>query len=322
VSGWDALREEARDKLGTWPKRARELFKELIEDASTEMQRELLQRAVAAGHTPAEIHAFADELRGLRDNEAFERCTLDANAPDGHTMAQLLRAEADPLFAYELKGHRLTPGDDDRHGLGPAVPLEVPVHELEAMSVAVSNRRARPKFDSASKPAVARGRTAPVSSSSSAPKRVDLNDLGESIDAVPRSRGSDPGGVPASTGRLMEDLLNEATRELGVSFREQDVDDATLSLEAALASAAAAVARGIPVAVAIGPTLGQHRRLAILLQTSTSAGKRAWQLFDPFSGELCWASEGDLLARAELPFENKANRRITRIALPSVKASP
>ena len=54
----------------------------------------------------------------------------------------------------------------------------------------------------------------------------------------------------------------------------------------------------------------------VLLQLSVSGKSRAWQLYDPFTAELVWANEGDLLARAELPFANKVNRRLTRIVLP------
>jgi hypothetical protein len=59
----------------------------------------------------------------------------------------------------------------------------------------------------------------------------------------------------------------------------------------------------------------------MLLQTSSSGKSRAWQLYDPFSQELVWANEGDLLARTELPFANKTNRRITRIALPMLNSA-
>ncbi len=325
MSGWDALSEEALEKLGAWPAKARALFQELVEDAQSEMQRELLQRAVAAGHTPAEIHAFADELRGLEDEEAFDACTLDADAPDGYTVVQLLRAEADPLYAYELKGHSLSPADDDE-GAGP------PTQELESLpyvappAAPTSGAHKRPSFDSGpGDQSVSKGRPlgfeATQSTSGRHPK-VDLNDLGQSIGATPRARPASGPTLPAPVAnKLMEDLLNEAARGLGVTYREQDVDDGQLTLEAALATAAGAVGRGIPVPIALGPAIAQHRRLALMLQTSMSSGKRAWQLYDPFSGELYWVSEGDLLSRTELPFSIKTNRRITRVALPMVKAS-
>lgn len=330
MSGWDALGEEAIEKLSAWPVKARELFKELLEDAPSEMQRELLQRAVAAGHSPAEIHAFADELRVLEDEQAFNSCTLDADAPEGYTVTQLLRAEADPLYAYELKGHSLSPADDIS-GVGHA--LVSKTQELEEVLPAppppTSGPRPRSGFDSGKDLQPVKGRplgsAEPPQATSGRHKRMDLNDLGQSVDATPRARPpSGPvnavGAAPIST-KLMEDLINDATRPLGVNYREQDVDDPHLPLEAALVSAATAVGRGIPVPIALGPAVGQHRRLALMLQTSVSSGKRAWQLYDPFSGELYWVSEGDLLARTELPFSIKTNRRITRIALPLVKAS-
>ena len=272
--GWDALKEEALEKLEGWSAQARQLFEELVEDAASEMQRELLQRAVAAGHSPAEIHAFADELRALPDPEAFDACTLGSDAPKGYTVEQLLRAEADPLYAYELKGHSLSPADD--HGVPHSEPSLRPGPP--------------PRFDR--------------------PPPSALKELGQSVDAIPGAARAAP------ALKLMEDLLNESAHRLGVVYLEQDVDDANLTLESALVKAAAAIGRGIVIPIALGPAAGHHRRLAILLQLSTFSGKRAWQIYDPFSGERVWVSEGDLLARTELPFSIKTNRRITRIALP------
>ncbi|GEM_PF-2106988 len=332
MSGWDALGEEAKEKLNAWPAKARALFNELVEDAPSELQRELLQRAVAAGHSLPEIHAFADELRVLGDEEAFDACTLDAHAPEGYTVVQLLRAEADPLYAYELKGHSLTPADDisGEHPMPEPLPY-VPPAQSFGFSGSGSGSRPRPNFDisdggektvSKARPLGFEASANPVSGRHA---RVDLNDLGGSVDASPRARPQSGPSLPAVpapvANKLMEDLLNDAGRALGVTYREQDVDDAALTLEAALASAAAAVGRGIPVPIALGPALTQHRRLVLMLQTATSTGKRTWQLYDPFSGELYWVSEGDLLSRTELPFSIKTNRRITRIALPMVKAS-
>ena len=89
-----------------------------------------------------------------------------------------------------------------------------------------------------------------------------------------------------------------------------------LTMAEALASAAGALSRGIPVPCAVGQHPGDHRRFIVLMQLNTSGKSRAWQLYDPFSSELLWANEGDLLAKAELPFANKMNRRLTRIVLP------
>ena len=108
----DMLSNEVREHLERWPAKERALFLELLEDAPSELQREFLQRTVAAGHSPPEVHAFADALRSMSDAEAFVACTLEADAPDGYTVVQLLRAEADPLYAFELKGGELSPNEE------------------------------------------------------------------------------------------------------------------------------------------------------------------------------------------------------------------
>ena len=86
MSGWDVLGEEAREKLGAWPAKARALFKELVEDASSEMQRELLQRAVAAGHSPAEIHAFATPTAKARTRAMTPTRSVTEIAPRASRM--------------------------------------------------------------------------------------------------------------------------------------------------------------------------------------------------------------------------------------------
>jgi hypothetical protein len=139
-------------------------------------------------------------------------------------------------------------------------------------------------------------------------------------------RSRSPGSSPVLGGpvaiKLMEDALNEAVRPLGPSYRECDVDgEAGIPLEQALDQAAAALQRGVVVPVTLGPSPGQHRRFAVLMQLSVVGKNRAWQLYELVSQELVWANEGDLLMRTELPFSNKSNRRITRFALPNVRAS-
>lgn len=299
--------DEANELLAQWPARARALFDELLDDAGSDLQRELIQRAVVAAHTPAEVHAFADELRAMSDEEAYEACTLHDAAPEDYTVAQLLRAEADPLFAFELMGGAIEP-NEEASSPGFIPPRRVPATiELEAVApasvvaAAVAQKKSSDSFDS----------MAPVSAR---PRKLDWNDLGTTR-PPPQKKDSGP---PSSGGtRFLENLLAEATRSLAISWKEHDVDvPGGLTLADALATAAGALARGIPVPCAVGPNPGEHRRFIVLMQLNTSGKSRAWQLYDPFSSELLWANEGDLLAKAELPFANKMNRRLTRIVLP------
>lgn len=337
MSGWDQLDEEAREKLTGWPKQAQGLFKELLEDAASDLQRELLSRALAAGHSPNEVHAFADELRGMSDDEAFESCTIDVDTGGDYTVAQLLRAESDPLYAFELKGGEISPADDEpSRPDGEAIDLDSSQDFYQPRPE--PGQKPSPKgFDTGPDPALLlkhKPVTFESEVSDSRARRMDLHDLGVSTGAAParpKPVSSNPpsgphlavhGNAPsgAFNTRFFEDLLNEASRGLGVTFKEQDVDgDAALKLEAALATASTALLRGVPVPIILGPAPGQHRRFAMLLQLQIQGKTRAWQLYDPFSDELVWANEGDLLARTELPFADKYNRRITRIALPSTR---
>ena len=296
--------EEANDQLAQWPARARALFEELLDDAGSDLQREFIQRAVAAAHSPAEVHAFADELRSLGDEEAYEKCTLDESAPDDYTVAQLLRAEADPLFAFELRGGRIEPNEDQSSpGFIPPrkkAPDTIELEALDPVAVAVRKKKSSDSFES--EPVGARSR------------KLDWNELPS---ARPAEQKKEAGPASSHGTRFLENLLAEATRGLSLSWKEQDVDvPGGLTMADALASAAGALSRGIPVPCAVGPAPGVHSRFIVLMQVHASGKSRAWQLYDPFSSELLWANEGDLLAKSELPFANKQNRRLTRIVLP------
>ena len=283
------LSEEGKDALERWTPKARALLEELVEDAGSGVQVELLARAVASGHTPAEVHAFADAVRALSDEESWAACTLEAAPPGDLTIAQLLRAEADPLYAYELQGGRLDPSElEDAELLAPLAP-----------------------------PMAAAPRAAPL-----APMRTgrkDVHDLGGDLSVATAPAASAPRGASPAQ-KFLEDLAAEATRPLNLGWREQELDvEGGLSLDEALPAVVAALQRGLPVPCAIGPRPKDSRRLALFVQLNVSGKTRAFQLYDPLSGELAWTNEGDLLARTELPFANKANRRLTRLVLPLSK---
>jgi hypothetical protein len=146
--------------------------------------------------------------------------------------------------------------------------------------------------------------------------KTDWSDLSpQPTSALRLEKGNGPSSGP--TTRFLEGALNEATRALQLSWKESDIDlPGGLSLSDAIASALGALTRGIPLPAVIGPRAGEHRKFIVILQTSTSGKSRAWQLHDPQTGETLWANENDLLAGNELPFNNKANRRLTRIVLP------
>lgn len=272
--------------LRRWSERGRTVFAELMEDATSALQRELVQRAVLAGHSPGEVHAFADELRGLSDDECFEACTVESGTA-GATVALLLKAEADPLYAFQLKGGALTPNEHDD---APSM----------AMKILKENARA------ADAELVQRAK----------PRKAFAADSGAFRALPPRPvTGSRSSLQPVAT-RLFEELLTEATRPLGVSWREHELDTPDLSIEQGLQQAASSIGRGVPVPAVLGNAQGKPLAFVVMLQTSSAGATRAFQLFEHGTRELVWANERDLIARGELPFENKALRRLLRIALP------
>src|SRR5690606_19956765 len=108
-------------------------------------------------------------------------------------------------------------------------------------------------------------------------------------------------------------------RPFGISYQEHEVDTGGLTLEQGLQDAAEALAEGVVIPAALGPRAGEHRRYALILQAQKSGRSRAFQLYEPFSQEVVWVHQKDLLARTELPLGNKAYRRITALALPRAR---
>lgn len=100
----DLITIEAQQHLDSWEEDDLQLFLELLEDAGTELQREMLNRAVAMGHSPTELHSFGDSIRIISDQQLFKLCTPPDDMPL-RTSAQMelrLRAEADPFLAFQL----------------------------------------------------------------------------------------------------------------------------------------------------------------------------------------------------------------------------
>ncbi len=268
--------------LEGWTVRERKLFFEVLEDAGTELQRDLIQRAAAARHTAAEIHAFSDEIRGMTDGEIFDACTPDPRA--AITVTQRLRAQADPIYALEINGRKLSPRFEDDPG--PAY--------------ATGTNRPRPQLFQT-----------PPSLTVASPSAFERSsrDLGASRD--------DPSPPPGASSSGRASRFSEAVKGLGVQLRDLRVDVAgALTLEKGLELSARALAGGTPVVATLGRKAGELGRCVLMLQEKPAGPNRAFQLHDPFTGETVWVNERDLLGRSELPFSAKVFRRITALTLP------
>jgi hypothetical protein len=273
-----------------WQPQMRRRFEELLEDARSDLQCELLVRTVVAGHSPSEVHAFADAIRGLSDAELFSACTMAGEAPSDFSVAQLLRAEADPLMAFEVKGGRIDPSESDASttwGTAQASIAPAPSASTDSLAFGLSN--------------VAKSR-----------QRLAETAM-HSLTAVTEVRR--PTAQP-----LLQDVVEEATRDLNLDWTESDLGEGFgLSVKDALGQAASAVRLGLAVPAILGAKAGQHRRSVLLLQFTDGTGpRRVWQLYEPHLRELRWVNERDLESPGELPFSDKSVRVLTRIILPQI----
>jgi hypothetical protein len=126
----DLVTAEAGRHLDGWDEADRRLFQELMEDGGSELQRELLQRAVAMGHSPTELHAFADHIRGLSDGQLNDLATPAVQK--GVPLDSALRAFADPLLAWQSHKRPLAKPVPPELGEEPKTPPEAMRTDAEA----------------------------------------------------------------------------------------------------------------------------------------------------------------------------------------------
>lgn len=367
------LSPESLDRLERWSDAGRAMLGELLERGASPLRKALLERALLAGHGPAEIDAFARAVKSLSDRELFEYCSVAHSGrwrrtPPG--FATMLRAEADPLLAFELNGGylRVDRRADERWLVSARAAAESSGVAFEAQAEpqgAAVPARGEParalgaddgSFDARSgdRPSNS-GRTAGLAgpptglsprptgvgrvalSGPSGPVPFDSGDVLPEVIARDRSSAASRGSAPSEGGTprggavfdqlppedgetptpLLRDAVSRATTGWSLRWSEFELDvRGGLPLEEGLERASRASVAGYPVPAAIGPAVGQSRRVVLLVQQHRSGQTRAWELYDVLSAELAWANEGDLLARRELPFADKRNRRLTRLALP------
>lgn len=130
---------QAEEQLSRWPAYALDLLEELLEDAGSALQREFILRAVAAAHSPEEVHAFADTLRALSDAQGYAACTFEEPTARNASVSEVLSAQADPLRAFLFKGGALSPSQQTREPQTAPIPPAPP-----RFDIAPASRGARP----------------------------------------------------------------------------------------------------------------------------------------------------------------------------------
>lgn len=107
----DLVSIQARAALELFSARDRLRIVQAFQAAPSELQREMIQRALAAGETAERVFSFARAIRSLNDEQLFKSCVpLDRNDPE-LTLGERLRAMADPTIAFESRGSSLVSPD-------------------------------------------------------------------------------------------------------------------------------------------------------------------------------------------------------------------
>lgn len=320
----DLLSVEGRQHLDSFSDEDKALFAELVEDAATELQQEFLRRALAARHTPRELHAFGDSIRGMTDEELYDACTLEEAGPGGvrRSVVQRMRAESDPVYGFTLNGHSLT--DEDASGFDS---LGLPSRPRPNFTAPAGLLRGSAAGDLET--SIARGSRLSLrdlgESDDSEPsatraKKLSARDLGESEDAEPSYSLSRPRAphVPA-TAPSGDDLFTQAVRQLGVAYKEVRVDAGNFPVARAVELMIVALKRGLPVPAILASVNGAQRRYVLFLQAVPTAKGHALQVHEPQSDDTVWLNDGTLRSGGELPLQNKTLRRLTQVVLPKVK---
>lgn len=141
-----AAATDAGGGAAEWNPADRTLLQELLEDAHTSLQRDLILRAVDAGHDARTVHGFADTIRAMEDHALYAACcSAPAKQTTGAKLEVLLRAQMDPVFALAL---RRPPAPAPASRSTPATPLAPPARPVAKRELgsssdvpAVSTRR-------------------------------------------------------------------------------------------------------------------------------------------------------------------------------------
>lgn len=103
----DLVSIRARAALERFTVQDRARMVHAFQAAPSELQRELIQRALAAGQPPPRIVAFAAAIRALADEDVLKVCTPPEKHGTHVTLFSRLKLMADPIAAYESWGRSL-----------------------------------------------------------------------------------------------------------------------------------------------------------------------------------------------------------------------
>lgn len=249
----------------------------------SELNRELLARARAAGHGPAALAAFAETLGSLEDPALYEAVMLRPGVAAALDVEARLAAELDPYTSWRLNQGQVP--DTDALGLptrGSARP-RVGVGTEEDREVSITGGR-----------------------------RISARDLGDS---------PSPGRSHAVGRALSEGPVSPSGRHVGptaagvLGLRHRrlacgpDIDAGRL-----VGLLVGALSAGRPVAAQLSGAGGSYR--AVFLQVRPAGRGHALQLHVPSTGETAWVNAQDVRDGAALPVAGGRLVSLSELLLP------
>ena len=250
-------------------------FRGLLTNASADIERAFIAKALASDHTVAEVTTFATTIKGMSEAWLIQNLNVFqvTSAADtgggtgiiqqfgnscGPTSVQVLRAEADPIYALAL---------NSGGNVG------------TASQTAVTN------------PASITNATVATEQSS-----ILAAHAAAKTGNAPTDRAS-PGG-----GAWVESDMNARKRATGVEYKRKDIGD-DISVDQALAIMTVNVGMGIDVPIVVGSKAGDYAHYVVVVRKQ---GNR-FQIHDVWAGQTVWRTATDFReSRLNLPSNHKA----------------
>jgi hypothetical protein len=250
-------------------------FRALLSSAGSDTERAFILKALASGHTLAEVTTFAGTIKGMTDAWLIQNLNVlqIASGTDtgggagiiqqfgnscGPTSVQVLRAVADPIYALSL------------NSAGPVG---------QASQTAVTNPATIPN-------AVTAGEQSTILTTHATAGTGN----------APSDRAS-PGG-----GAWVESDMNSRKQATGVEYKRRDIGDG-VNVDQALAILTVNVGMGIDVPIIVGSKAGDFAHYVVVVRKD---GNR-YQIHDVWAGQTVWRTATDFrTSRLNLPSNHVA----------------
>jgi hypothetical protein len=235
---------------------------EALLDGKPEKEKQYITKALAAGHTVAELEAFAAKIDGKDDTWMQDNLSLTGNSRGrgvqqqwshscNATTVEAVHGELDPVYA--LKVHEDNPNFD----------------EVDASNAEAKN------------PNLAADQKAKLTSTYHGSAARDHSGVAANRDSGRSGRG-----------RWASDLLNEMSALTGVTFDTKKIGTAATTADA-IRTIDENTATGMPVPIVIGNAQGKYTHY-VLVTASDAGPPKQYSIHDPWSGNTVIRTEDQI----------------------------